>query len=174
MKSIIFLFCFISIMHCIRENDLCIPNDEKFEIECYGIYSYNCANLVCTKNQYGCHVLSLFSGLKGIHKLRYDSFMDSIKPCSKIQSSSTIINNWNADDVCLNTKDCSHKTSIHRILSNKIKRNECKCIGKYSYRCNGDYCGLDKQACDGLSKNTVEIKKCDYSKIKLILYNNDF
>ena len=33
MKSIIFLFCcFISIMHCITENDLCIPSEEKLEI----------------------------------------------------------------------------------------------------------------------------------------------
>lgn len=42
---------------------------------------------------------------------------------------------------------------------NQIKQ-ECKCKGKYSYKCSWDHCALDKLACDGLKKNAKSIKKC--------------
>jgi len=51
--------------------------------------------------------------------------------------------------------------------STKIKLVECECIGKFSFKCNSDYCGLDKQACDGLNKRKIAgIKKCVTNEIK--------
>lgn len=175
MKRIIFflLFVLISLSDCMRQSDFCIIPNENFSY-CYGNQSYNCANFVCAKNQYSCHLLSLFSGLKGENKASYELFIDRIKNCSEKEPINNNTYEWNEDEVCLNTKDCT-KSSIRRTWSTKIKRNECKCIGKYSFRCNSDYCGLNERACDGLIKKSFKlIKKCDYSKIKLILYNKNF
>ncbi len=75
--------------------------------------------------------------------------------CMKIKDSlksKMILNN-----VCLNAKDCS-KSSIHRLWSQKV---DCKCKGKYNYKCNTDYCSLNKQTCDSLMKRKLTgIKKC--------------
>ena len=68
---------------------------------------------------------------------------------------------WNLNDVCLNSKDCL-KTTLWRIWSTLLIPGECKCKGKHNYRCNNDYCALNKQACDGLNnqKSKKKIKKC--------------
>ena len=35
-----------------------------------------------------------------------------------------------------------------------------QCNDNYSYKCKGDYCGLNKLGCDGIKKNVTRIKKC--------------
>ncbi len=153
MKLIIFLFLFISITKCVKINDLCYPkNGTKFK--CKGIYNYNCGGFMCTKNQNNCEILSIFLALKGKVKTKYESFMTEVKECSESSKYK-----WNAKDVCVRTKLCI-KPFIHRIWSNKIILAECKCIGKYKYRCNSNYCGFNKLACEGISQKFSGIKRC--------------
>ena len=62
-------------------------------------------------------------------------------------------------DVCFNFNNCV--TTLKRIWPyNKIKLTECNCAGKYSYKCNRNYCASNKLACEGLIKNITKIKKC--------------
>ena len=77
---IIFLFIFVSLVNSseLKISDLCYPQ-QVYGLECHGIYSYNCANFLSTRTQYNCHVLSLFSGLKGVHRQNYKTFMYKIK-----------------------------------------------------------------------------------------------
>ena len=75
MKRIIFLFFIISFIECLYYKDLCFP-DEKKEFKCFGRLNYNCGDFVCTKNQYTCHILSIFSARKF-----YESFVKKIKSC---------------------------------------------------------------------------------------------
>lgn len=151
MKRIIFLFFIISFIECLYYKDLCFP-DEKKEFKCFGRLNYNCGDFVCTKNQYTCHILSIFSARKC-----YESFVKKINSCPE-----PLEKKWSTNDVCKNTKQCE-KPSIHRLWSIQIKLIACKCIGKYSYKCNDDYCGLNKMACDGLNTKMVKIKKCTYT-----------
>jgi hypothetical protein len=53
------------------------------------------------------------------------------------------------------------QTTFWRIWSTLFKQGECKCRGKYIYKCNKDYCASDKRACKYLKhKVKSEIKKC--------------
>ena len=105
----------------LKPTDLCFPNENN-KFECNGYHGYNCADFVCTRSQYSCHLLSLFSGLKGLHKIRYESFINNVADCPDFH--------WNPDNVCLNTKDCKtqpfHLSSIHRFWSLQIQPTECK------------------------------------------------
>ena len=161
MKNIIFLFFIVSkLTECthLKYDNYCYKIND---FACYGEYIFTCSDFLCTKSQYTCHVLSLFSNLRGKHTNNYVSFMNKIENCSKQPKYK-----WNKNKVCLNTKNCL-KTSIHRLWSSKTKLIECKCIGKYNFRCNTDYCALNKQACDGLKKKMVGIKKCDHYNKKI-------
>jgi hypothetical protein len=163
MKILILLFFIFSFVEStnLKIDDLCYPKEEK-ELKCYGSYSFACGDFICTKNQYICHVLSLFSGLKGEHRKNYESFMIKIKKCPEPPKYK-----WNKNNVCLNTKKCL-KTSIYRSWFTKTKLVECECIGKFSFKCNSDYCGLDKKACDGLNKKKISgIKNCDHKKTQI-------
>jgi hypothetical protein len=160
MKMMIFFYLFIivSFIKCknLKIDDLCYPKEEK-ELKCYGNYNFFCSDFICSKSQYTCHVLSLFSGLTGEHRKNYELFMRKIKKCPEPPK-------WSKNNVCLNAKNCL-KTSIHRLWSTNIKLIECECVGNYSFKCNSNYCGLDKQACDGITKiNIVGIKNCDQKK----------
>ena len=157
MKNMIFFILFL--VACIECNkfkintEICFPKEEK-QFECLGIYNYNCGDFVCAKTQYSCQMLSLFSGLKGEHIIRkYKSLVTKIKICPEPAKYK-----WKTNDVCFNSKDCvTTKMTIWSF--NQIKQ-ECKCKGKYRYKCSRDHCALDKLACDGLKKNAKGIKKC--------------
>ena len=153
--KLFFLF-FVAFIECKKfkiATVMCYPEEGK-KIECHGKYNYNCGDFVCTKNEYSCQMLSLFSVLKGDHFKKYESFITEIKECPEPPKYK-----WKPNDVCLNTNNCV--TAILKIWPyNRVKLTECNCTGKYSYKCNRGYCGLNKLACDVLKKNITEIKKC--------------
>jgi hypothetical protein len=159
MKTIFLFFLFPSFIECLnlKHNEMCYIIDEK-ENECYGKHNFNCANFVCTKNRYNCHLLSLFSESKGVqHQKKYISFMRKVKDCPRYKPHKY---KWSPNNVCLITKNCKLKSYLHRLI--QIKPYECKCSEKYNFRCNINYCGLDKRACDGLNKNmTGGIQNCN-------------
>jgi hypothetical protein len=133
--------------------EMCFPKEAEIT-ECHGKYKYNCGDFVCTKNEYSCQMLSLFSVLKGDHFKKYESFLNEIKECPEPPKYK-----WQPNHVCLNTNGC--ETTLLRIWPyNKIKITACKCTGKYIYKCNRVYCALSKLACDGLKKNATKIKQC--------------
>lgn len=150
MKIKIFFFFFISLVQCIKTNDFCYLKKGKTFSKCNEKYNFKCGSFACTTNQKNCEFLSLFSALEKIHKTRLNLMVKECSETSKYK--------WNANDVCLNAKNCVK--FLITIWSFQAKQNECKCIGKYSYKCNSDYCGLNKHACDGLSKKISKIKKC--------------
>jgi len=161
MIKIILLFAyFAAFIECKKFKiapGICYPKAGE-KMECHGKYNYNCGDFVCTKNEYSCQMLSLFSVLKGDHFKKYESFIKEIKECPKPPKYK-----WQPNHVCLNTNDCV--TTLKRIWPyNRVKLTACKCTGKYIYKCNHDYCALNKLACEGLKKN-VKIKKCS-KKIK--------
>ena len=119
MKKIIFLFFIVSkLMECthLKYDNYCYKIND---FVCFGEYIFTCSNFLCTKSQYTCHVLSLFSNLRGKHTDNYVSFMNKIENCSKQPKYK-----WNKNKVCLNTKNCL-QTSIHRLRSSKTKSIEC-------------------------------------------------
>ena len=161
LKIILILFLVIKLMKCLSYSDFCIPN-ENDKIECGGIYNYACGDFVCAKNQYRCHLLSLFSGSKGKHRYNYESFVNKIHQCPEshlLKRKPKYI--WSPNDVCLNPKDCV-QSLFHRLWLPRwtMKFGECKCSGKYSHKCSSDYCGLDERSCTELSKKPTGIKKC--------------
>jgi hypothetical protein len=134
------------------------------EQECKGKYSLSCADILCAKDRYSCQGIRLLHGIKSIQKTEkdyqffknnFEAFIKLIKKCPK-----QLKYKLNSNDVCLNTKDC-FKSSLWRIWSTLLKTDECKCRGKYNFRCNSDYCALDKQACDTLKQvKQSNITKC--------------
>jgi hypothetical protein len=163
MKTIFIIILIFSInwIKCtLKVTDFC----EKLEIndreqKCKGNYSLTCAGILCAKDRYSCQSIRVLHGIKNIQKTEKDyvflqnnfkAFMKLIQKCPKPK--------WNPNDVCLNTKNC-FQTSLWRIWSTLLKPGECKCRGKYNYKCKSDYCALDKQACDLLKKIKI-IKKC--------------
>ena len=165
MRIIIF-FIFVSFIECaydLKYTDLCYPK-QGTKFSCFGNYNFSCGGFICTRTQYNCHVLSLFSGLNGVgQKRNYETFMNKIKYCPE-----PAIYKLNKNAVCLKPKSCEQgksmytKRSIHRLWSIQMRIDECKCSGKFSFKCISNYCGLDKRACEGLKKKPKYelIKKC--------------
>jgi len=166
MKPLIFLIFIVNIIHCkIKVTDFCT----KLEIngkkqECHGEYNLSCIGILCTKDIYTCWGIKYLRGLKYLQNSEenyyfcqswYETFMNQIKICPKPPEYT-----WNPNDVCLNTKDCL-QTTFWRIWSTLLKPAECKCKGKYNYKCNSDYCASDKRACNYLKETKkFQIKKC--------------
>jgi hypothetical protein len=145
---------------CIKHTDFCFLKESK--IKCEGVYNLTCGNVVCTKYEDSCRSLTLISSLKNIqknkkydghHMKKFKSFLSLIKDCPKLTE-------WMPVNVCLSSKNCL-KPFIRNIRWIENKQSECKCSGKYSFRCNTDYCGRNKQACNDLKQRKFEIKKCN-------------
>jgi hypothetical protein len=164
MKKVIFLFYLFSFIQCsIKVSDFCnkIKINGK-EVDCKNNYSSSCGEYLCAKDRYSCQSIKLHNALKAIQRNereyillenQLDLFLKLIKNCPKPFESK-----WKPNDVCLNDKDCL-KAHGYGIWSSLLTPNECKCQGKYAYRCNSYLCGINRQACDGL-KNNIKIKKC--------------
>ncbi len=92
IKFSLFFPLIITFIECtnLKTSDLCFPIEGN-EMNCHGFYHYNCGEYVCTKSQYSCHILSLFSVLKGPHQKKYEAFISKIKDCSQYT--------WNPNDV---------------------------------------------------------------------------
>jgi hypothetical protein len=147
----------IALINCIKVTDFChkIKINGK-ELDCHGKYNLNCAINFCTTDKSSCRRLTMFSTMtiakEGISKREFQSFKNQIKDCSKPTYK------LNANDICLNNKECA---KIERIF--RIESNECKCSGKHSYKCNIDFCAVNKQACDVLKNSSKKsIKKCKF------------
>jgi hypothetical protein len=166
MKLILLIIFSIKLLESIKVTDLCQKKEVKGnKPACQNIYNFNCDSNLCAKYQSSCQTInSLFRAKNNFYRyekdfilysIQYKSFLEQIKECPK-----TAEYKWKPNDVCLNTKDCVN-TFITIWSLNQIKKRECKCIGKYSYRCNSDYCALNKQACDGLKNKKSKYKKCN-------------
>jgi hypothetical protein len=106
MLHVILLFLIFSLIESkITQNDFC--HSEK-ELECKEKLNYTCNNKLCSKSEYSCKVISLFSNLNGVNKKKYKLFLKKIKTCPKLT-----INRKKKNDVCLNTKQCK-LSSNHR------------------------------------------------------------
>jgi len=154
MKGILILSLFLLIIfiECINlsPNDLCYLKQGK-DLKCPENINYNCGDFVCTKSQYNCHILSLFS-----KSINYVTFMSKIKDCPEPP-----VYKWKSNDVCLVRKECV-KLTIHRLWSTHQKLVDCNCIGKYKYKCkNSNYCASNIQACNHVIKKNDLIKKCN-------------
>lgn len=164
MKLLFWLVFLIKLIICLKKEDYC----RRFDINnkllaCQNKHNYNCGHGLCSVDRSSCQNLAIFYLIKkyeiegySIYKYKQVSFLNSIKDCNEVANYK-----WNSNDVCSNSKDCKHPPS-HRLWlwSNKMNQNECKCSGKYNYRCNSDYCALYKEACNGLNTTPFEIKKC--------------
>ena len=152
--KILLILLALNWIECLEVKDFCYKLKTKVkEFECNGDYSQSCGNGVCTKDEYNCKLIALYYFFPNT----LNQYMKHIKYCPKPPSETV---KWKSNDVCLNTKDCVN-TFITIWSLNQIKKRECKCIGKYSYRCNSDYCALNKQACDGLKNKKSKYKKCN-------------
>jgi hypothetical protein len=154
-------------MECIKVNDFCFLKKYFSEKpECNGKYNASCYSGLCANHQSKCQSLILLRAIKNIYKYvkdyddfkkEYDSFINQIKDCPEPPK-------LNSNDYCLSKQNryLSCISTSARIWSfTQIKQNECKCTGKYSYRCNNEYCAKNKQACDDLRNRSINgIKKC--------------
>jgi hypothetical protein len=167
IKKIIFLF-FVSIklIECIKVTDFCFHDIFQNKIiKCKETknYKYECGQGICSIDRYSCQSMKLFSTIKDTQKIEknyrflenyYETFLSQIKDCPTPPKYK-----WNSNDVCLNAKDCL-KTTLWRIWSTLLT-SQCKCKGKYDYKCNSDYCASNKQACNHLKQIVrSKIKKC--------------
>ena len=170
MKIILTLILIFSInwIECtFKATDFCKKSEiDGIEQECKSKYSLSCADILCAKNRYSCQGIRLLHGIKSIQKTEegyqffqnnFEAFMKLIVKCPKLPKYK-----WNPNDVCLNNKNC-FPTSSWIIWSTLFKLGECRCRGKYNYKCNSDYCALKKQACDSLKENKSN-KKCNRIK----------
>jgi len=162
--TIILVIFSINLSECaLKVTDFCkkLEIDGK-EQECNGKYSLSCAGILCAKDRYSCQSIRVFHGIKNIQKTEkdylffqnnFEAFMKLIKKCPKLPKYK-----WNPNDVCLIAENC-FQTSLWRIWSTLFKPGECKCRGRYNYKCNSDYCALDKRACDYVKQNN-SISNC--------------
>ena len=163
MKFLFFLFFLMKLIACLKREDYCYQKKiyNKPNI-CQETHNYTCWDGFCSVDRGTCENLQVFTLINNYerknyfkYRNKYKIFMRLIKFCPEPPKYK-----WNSNDFCLNSKDCLNPPT-HRLFSSLIsKLNECKCVGKYIYRCNADYCGVNKLACDGLKKNRNDIKKC--------------
>ena len=100
MKKILIFLCIAFIESAgLKHSDLCFPK-QGTEFACFGNNSYNCGDFVCSRSQYSCHILSLFSVQNG-KKLKYSIFINRIIDCPEPPKYK-----WNKNDVCLNSNKC--------------------------------------------------------------------
>jgi hypothetical protein len=160
---LLFIVFSIDILESIEVTDFCQKKElNGIKPECQGFFNISCDSNLCAKKESTCQdINSLFRSKSNFYRYekdfikyakQYKLLLKQIKECAKPAEY-----NWNPNDVCLNTKYCVNTLITLRSFY-QVKVRECKCRGKYSYRCD-DYCALDKKACDGLKK-VKKIKKC--------------
>jgi hypothetical protein len=174
-KIALLLILLIKLIETTKYSDFCYRTRIKNKIkECQenNKYKFNCGKDLCSIDQYSCKSLAVFSMVtkhqknefyyfknsekKHLYfKKKLELFMRSIKDCPKPQDYK-----WSSNDVCMKTENC-FKAYGYGIWSILMKPDECKCMGKYKYKCNSNLCALNKKACDHLKhKNDFVVKKC--------------
>lgn len=167
IKIIFLFFVSIKLIECIKMTDFCFHDIFQNKIiKCKETknYNYECGQGICSIDRYSCQSLKLFSKVKDTQKSEknyrffenyYEKFLSQIKDCPKTPLKYKL----NSNDLCLNARDCFQ--AIRLLWSSIIKKGECKCKGKYDYKCDSDYCASDKQACDHLKQIVrSKTKKC--------------
>jgi hypothetical protein len=151
LKVIFLLTSLICLMQCFEINDFCSKKENKCDEK---NYEYNCEGILCSKNQFSCQSLLLFSKLR-VYRYEYEILMSMIKDCQIRKSVK-----FNSNDICLNTKDCN-KPFTHRLFSNL--KSVCKCNQKYSYKCKMVYCAKNEQTCDDFKskQSKITVEKCN-------------
>lgn len=153
--KIILIFLLLNRIDCFDVGDFCRRVKTKgMDSECNDEYSLSCGENLCSKNEYNCMALNYF------YSNTVNRYMKEMKYCSK---SFKIAYKWKSSDVCLkHNTNCVY--SLTKMWSSRsMIRSECDCFGKHKYKCNSDYCGLDKRSCEGLKikKSIIKIKKCE-------------
>jgi hypothetical protein len=163
-KILVIILSIINLSECaLKVTDFCkkLEIDGK-EQECNGKYSLSCAGILCAKDRYSCQSLRVFHGIKNIQKTEkeylffqnnFEAFMKLIKKCPKLPKYK-----WNPNDVCLIAENC-FQTSFWLIWSTLLKPCECNFRGEYNFKCDNNYCALDKRACDYVKQNN-SISNC--------------
>ena len=153
--KILLIFLTLNWIECLEVKDFCYKLKTKVkEFECNGDYSQSCGNGVCTKDENNCKLIALYYFFPNT----LNQYMKHIKYCPKPPSETV---KWKSNDVCSNSKNCFYSSVETRPIGSMLYR-KCNCGGKYNYKCNDDYCGLDKRACDfvKIKQSISEIKKC--------------
>jgi hypothetical protein len=176
MRILIILILILSVnyLESLNLTDYCLNKETKRNhLECHGKHNLSCGDILCSNHEASCRGIRLFSGVKNMqrneknylhYRKKFNLFLRQIKLCPEAPKYK-----WNTNDICLNSKDCFK--AIYGVWSFQMKQTECKCTGKYSYKCTNNFCATNKKVCDeALKGNSIsKIKnKCNnklYNKI---------
>ena len=173
IKIVLLIIFSLNFLQSLKVTDFCNQIINKTINKCEqntSKHKYNCDMGLCSLDRNSCQSMKLFSTAKDTQKdekmylfiqNNFIAFTNLIKKChaKPAKSAASAKYKWNAGDFCLNTKEC-FRPSIHRLWSIQMPI-KCNCTGKYSHKCNHDYCSLNKHACHGFNKKWMgTIKKC--------------
>lgn len=136
----------------LNSSDLC-----KSYFKCNGEkYKYQCSKSLCALNEETCNdyndmlKIHFFHTSYGLLKI-----LANIHECEP--KSNKILNKI---DYCIRNKNCFKKQTIWSLGFKVIKqRVDCKCEGKYSFKCGNEYCSFSSQYCDFLNLKIKYQKK---------------
>jgi len=171
-KILLFLLSIKTILS-LNSNDFCYStevmclNNRECTKECNDLFrKYKCSRNLCTVNKTKCDEYineKWFDILSLSYSNRISRFQSRIKNCTKVTFK------LDPKDVCTNiNKICFEESFFFDSFSTNVskikKRQDCKCNGKYSYKCEDNFCAVKKRACDAFitlkSKLINKILKC--------------
>ena len=165
--AFLILILFLKLIQCIKVDNFCYQisiNNEIIKCQENVRYNYDCGQGLCSIDRYSCQSIKLFSTVKDLQRNEksynffqnnFEAFVKIIKDCPDPPEYK-----WSSNDVCMKTENC-FKAYGYGIWSILMKPDECKCMGKYKYKCNINLCALNKKACDHLKhKKDFVVKKC--------------
>lgn len=170
---LIFILTF-QLIACFSSRDLC----NLVEKECKGVYdSRNNYRIECdfvkchAKHKYACgpsrcsvdkETCENFLKIPSISLLKFKKVKENIRNCSIVPY------HWQAQDICLNGRNCSQQVVIN-MRSGNVKYEKvtnCPCRGHYSYNCGKTFCAINQKAC---KKLTVKLENTNNESILSIL-----
>lgn len=200
---IMFFFCFIIVVassfraNAFKSSDICIITEEvcKGHYDKYENYETKCEREKCSgKIDFQCGIDHCSSSPETCEKLRnlqlvFKSLVKSRINENKLHSIKVFLKSirkcpseayeWDINDICLNGKNCYSKQVLPLRYEKVrlIKKIDCLCEKKHSYKCEKDYCAANKKACDTfaasyLNNSTFRINACgnDRRVYKLITF----
>lgn len=137
----------------LNSSDLC-----KSSLKCKGEkYKYQCGKSLCALNEEKCNDYNDMLQTHFFHT-SYGFFktLTNINECEPRSSKKILKKN----DYCMRNKNCFKKQTIWSLGFKVMKqRVDCKCEGKYSFKCGKEYCSLSSQYCDLLNLKIKYQKK---------------